>query len=256
MEALKMADATYYQEGAAGLGKPDASSEKPSTEALSPNDAAPEANGTEVVTKAELQRIKAEIEESVLRKTQSMTDKLGSKLDVRIKTAQDEAEKAIRMLKASGVALTPEQERSISQTAVNEALTAKEASEAAQHQEAQSKPIDFVNGEVRKIMKRTGVYIEPDEANALIGEVDSPFDYVRKFEEICQSRSTRPPEESRIPTMSPSNGKATSVDSLRAQYDKEISDIVHGKHPSIRRGDVMGVTRLKEEYRKKGLSVY
>ena len=170
-----MADATYYQEGAAGLGKPDASSEKPSTEALSPNDAAPEANGTEVVTKAELQRIKAEIEESVLRKTQSMTDKLGSKLDVRIKTAQDEAEKAIRMLKASGVALTPEQERSISQTAVNEALTAKEASEAAQHQEAQSKPNDFVNVEVRKIMKRTGVYLEPDEANALIGEVDSPL---------------------------------------------------------------------------------
>lgn len=250
-----MADATYYQEGAAGLGKPDASSEKPSTEALSPNDAAPEANGTEVVTKAELQRIKAEIEESVLRKTQSMTDKLGSKLDVRIKTAQDEAEKAIRMLKASGVALTPEQERSISQNAVNEALTAKLESEAVHNQDAE-KPTDIVNREIRKIMKRTGVYIEPDEANALIGEVDSPIDYINRFNEICQSRSTRPPEESRIPTMSPSNGKATSVDSLRAQYDKEISDIVHGKHPSIRRGDVMGVTRLKEEYRKKGLSIY
>lgn len=251
-----MADATYYQEGAAGLGKPDASSEKPSTEALSPNDAAPEANGTEVVTKAELLRIKAEIEESVLRKTQSMTDKLGSKLDVRIKTAQDDAERAIKMLKSSGVALTPEQERSISQNAVNEALTAREVSEAVQHQEAQTKPNDFVNGEVRKIMKRTGVYLEPDEANALIGEVDSPFDYVRKFEEICQSRSSRPPEESRIPTMTANGGKATSNDTLRAQYDKEIYDITHGKHAKIRRGDVMAVTRLKEEYRKKGLSIY
>jgi DNA-directed RNA polymerase subunit F len=255
MEAQNMADATYYQEGAAGLGKPDASSEKPSTEALSPNDAAPEANGTEVVTKAELQRIKAEIEESVLRKTQSMTDKLGSKLDVRIKTAQDEAEKAIRMLKASGVALTPEQERSISQNAVNEALTAKEASEAAQHQEAQSKPNDFVNGEVRKIMKRTGVYLEPDEANALIGEVDSPFDYVRKFEEICQSRSTRPPEESRIPTLA-QGGTANNLASIEQQYRNEIELISTGKHPSIRRGNAQAIADMKAEYRKKGLSVY
>ena len=40
------------------------------------------------------------------------------------------------------------------------------------------------------------------------------------------------------------------------QMDKEIAEISQGKHPTIRRGDVMAVTRMKEEYRKKGLSVY
>ena len=251
-----MAEEVYFQGGGAGAGT---SADSPSThpeQPLSPNEGTQGDKENEPITKEHLARLRAEIEESVLRKAQSLTDKLGTRLDARIKSAQEEAAKAIALAKESGIPLTPEQERLISRNAVDKVYASGDNSPEPQKAEPTASPEDYVTKEVRKIMKQTGVYLDPDEANNLIGIVDSPFDYIQKFKSICESRSTRPPEESRIPTMSAGGGKAPGIDALRAQYDKEIAEITQGKHPTIRRGDVMAVTRMKEEYRKKGLSIY
>lgn len=255
-----MNDNVYYQGGAAGSGNSEASPQTVSGEALSPNDANQELNGNEPVSKAELraltERLKQEIAEDVLRKAQSHTDKLGSALDKRIKSATEQADKAIKLAKASGVNLTPEQENIVRRTAVDEAMAARDDSPEVPVKGQKVEELDqstYVQREVEKIFRRTGVYIAPEEANALIGEVDSPYEYLKKFEEIAVDRANRPQAEARIATMFPASGKPANIDQLQRQYEQEMADIVSGKHPTIRRGQAAQIVELKNAYRKKGL---
>lgn len=259
-----MTDNVYYQGSAKGTGNPEALPQQVSEDALSPNDASQELNGNEPVSKAELraltERLKQEIADDVLRKAQSHTDKLGSALDKRIKSAQEKADTAINLAKASGVSLSPEQERVLRQTAVNEAMSARDDSPEVPERGRKVEEPDqgnFVQREVEKIFRRTGVYIAPEEANALIGEVDSPYEYLKKFEEIAADRANRPQAEARIATMFPAGGKPASTDQLQRQYDQEMRDIISGKHPTVKRGNTQQIIDLKNDYRKRGLtSIY
>ena len=250
----------YYQGGAKGSGNPDVSPQTASEEALSPNDAIQEPNGNEPVSKAELRSMLEELKKDVIRQAQSHTDKLGSQLDKRIISATEVADKAINLAKASGVSLSPEQERTLRQTAVNEAMAARDDSPEVPEKGRKVEETDqgnYVQREVEKIFRRTGVYIAPEEANALIGEVDSPYEYLKKFEEIATDRANRPQAEARIATMFPAGGKPATLDQLQRQYDQEIADIVAGKHPTIRRGNTAQIVELKQAYRKRGLtSIY
>ena len=255
-----MTDNVYYQGGAKGSGNPDVSPQTVSEDASSPNGAIQELNGNEPVSKAELrtllESVKKEVIESAIRQSQSHTDKLGSVLDKRIKSAQEKADTAINLAKASGVNLTPDQERIVRQTAVNEAMTARDDSPDVPDKGRKVEDPDqstFVQREVEKIFRRTGVYIAPEEANALIGEVDSPYEYLKKFEEIVADRANRPQAEARIATMFPAGNKPASIETLQRQYNQEMADIVAGKHPTIRRGQAAKIVELKNEYRKKGL---
>jgi hypothetical protein len=244
-----MTEQSYYQGGATGAGIPEVSPQTTSNETTSPNVVSKESNGNEPVTQAQLQSL----EERILRKAQSHTDKLGSTLDKRIKSANDEAVKAITMLKASGISITPEQERTAIQNAVNSALIERDDSPVPERKP----PSDLVNEEVQRIMTETGVYLSPEEANAMIGTVRSPYEFIRKFEDICAARTTKPQAETRIPTLAPQTGRsANGVDVLKSQYDAEIAQINTNKHPTIRRGNVQKIVELKAEYRKKGLAVY
>lgn len=251
-----MSDKSYYQSGAEGLGKPNVSDQTISENASLPNEANQELNGNEPVTKSELQSTIRELEQVILRKAQSHTDKTAGTLDKRIKAAQDEAAKAIGMLKSTGVSLTPEQEHNIRQSAVNQALVAAEDSSPVPERTVDRRDEELVNNEVRRIMKETGVYIDPEEANEAIGNVNSPLEFIRKFEDLARQKSNRPQAESRIPTLAPTTGKPAVVDTLQRQYQDEVSQILAGKHPTIRQGDNAAVSRMKAEYRKKGLNVY
>lgn len=255
-----MNDNVYYQGGAKGSGNPDVSPQTVSEEALSPNGASQEPNGNEPVSKAELRSMLEELKKDVIRQAQSHTDKLGSQLDKRIKSATEVADKAINLAKASGVSLSPEQERTLRQTAVNEAMAARDDSPEVPEKGRKVEETDqgnYVQREVEKIFRRTGVYIAPEEANALIGEVDSPYEYLKKFEEIVTDRANRPQAEARIATMFPAGGKPVTLEQLQREYDQEIADIVAGKHPTIRRGNTAQIVELKQAYRKRGLtSVY
>jgi hypothetical protein len=254
---MYMTDNVYYQGSAKGSGNPDALPQTVSADALPPSDATPELNGNEPVSKAELRQILEGVKQDVLRQTQSHTDKLGSALDKRIKSAQEKADTAINLAKASGVNLSPEQERVVRQTAVNEAMAARDDSPAVPEQGRQVEGAEqstYVQREVEKIFRKTGVYIAPEDANALIGEVDSPYEYLKKFEEICADRANRPQAEARIATMFPNAGKPAGLDQLQRQYDEEMAQIVAGKHPTVRRGNAAQVVAFKQEYRKKGLT--
>jgi hypothetical protein len=157
------------------------------------------------------------------------------------------------MLKESGISITPEQERTAIQNAVNSALIERDDSPVPERKP----PSDLVNEEVQRIMTETGVYLSPEEANAMIGTVRSPYEFIRKFEDICAARTTKPQAETRIPTLAPQTGRsANGVDVLKSQYDAEIAQINTNKHPTIRRGNVQKIVELKAEYRKKGLAVY
>jgi len=252
-----MTDQVYYQGGTKGSGNPEASPQTVSENTAPPSVVDQELNGNEPVSKAELRQMLEGVKQDVLRQTQSHTDKLGSVLDKRIKSAQDKADTAINLAKASGVNLTPDQERIVRQTAVNEAMTARDDSPDVPDTGRQVGGADqgtFVQREVEKIFRKTGVYIDAEEANALIGGVDSPYEYLKKFEEICTDRATRPQAEARIATMFPTGAKPAGVDALKRDYDQQMALVNQGKHPTVRRGNVTQITALKNEFRKKGLT--
>jgi DNA-directed RNA polymerase subunit F len=247
-----MSENTYYQAGANESATQEASATPVSESQDVANVGGQEQPGNEPVTQAQL---KAAIEDAV-RKAQSMTDKMGASVDKRIKEAKERAELAIKIVEEGGIKLTEEQKRAILHGETDKAIVPPDAAQSSlQEGRGQQQPDpteQMVNAEVQKIMERTHTYISPQEARVLIGDVDSPYEYLKRFEEIAHDRATQAPSESRVPSMAPVSGKAPS---LQAQYDAEMKQIMEQRHPTIRRGEAEKILKMKAEYRKKGLDI-
>jgi hypothetical protein len=233
-----------------------------------------EQKGNEYVTKAEFM---SKIDE-VLRASQSMTDKMGSRLDKEIQSALDQAKQAIDLGKQAGMKYTPEQEQAIRDRAINTAYSRLNQDPQSQPQNSVQQPAQqpkqdmgnpatqLINQEINRIMRETGVFIPPEEANALIlGEGEnlrsmSPLQYVQAFEGLARQRQLNSQPSGPNPSI-PSyvtGGKApTSQTALRQQYEKEIAQIKNGTHPTIKRGgnSVMAIQNLEISYRKRGLDI-
>jgi len=254
---------SYYQGDEGSKGKPPLEPEKVSEQTAVPAaDPALEPKENEPITRKELQslmeQVKKDTEEAVLRKTQSMNDKLGSRLDARIKVALDEANKAIEMSKAAGVELTEAQKRAISDAAVREAYTSNSPLPSGEVVESKkdNSVAQMVNAEVEKIMKETGVYLSPQEALFIIGKDKTPLEFIAAFKAECDKRSTKPPPGNRLPTQVAGSGGSDNASVLMQQYKAEVAQVLAGKHPTVRRGNVDQMTKLKRKYMDKGLAIY
>lgn len=208
-----------------------------------------ESIGNEPITRETLEKFGEEILTKAVRQAQSLTDKMGSTLDHRIKDATSKADEAIKLAEKGGISMTDQQKQQIRQNAVNEAISQPEP--APEKPKANSTP-DFVDAEVRRIMAETGIYISPEEAEALIGTGLSPFVYVEKFKQLVETKKRNP--SVRLGTLAPGGDTVNDIESLRNKYQSEIDLINAGKHPTIRRGNIGQITELKQEYMKKGLT--
>lgn len=225
----------------------------------------------QVITPQYLKEMEQRIKEELRREAQSMTDKMGSRLDKEIQSALEKATEVIELGKRSGVKYTPEQEQAIRDTAINSAYAnmnqpnqqSSPQSSAPQDQGKQpGDPWVAVGQKVQNIMAQTGVFISPDEANALIfgedgeNQVD-PFEYVQAFEAIARQRqlnSQQPTGPSpNIPSLVTGGRASKTQTALRQAYLKERAQIRQGSHPTVIRGDTMGIQNLEIKYRNQGL---
>lgn len=272
-----MSDQVYGAQvgGDTGGGTSSTSAQDPSTQQ------AGQANGQEgqqsnepAITPEYLKEMEARIIDEATRRAQSMTDKLGSRLDKEIQTALDQATNSIELAKAAGLEMTPQQEQAIKDRAINNAYSRmnqqsqQSSSPGSDPQQPAPQPDqgnnlamgNFINAEVQKIMRRYDVFIPPDEANQLIGNVGGPYEYLQAFESIASTRQQnrlggQPPQPgSTIPSMVP-QGRAPGSTALRDQYENELAQIRKGKHPSIKLGDEWALTQLERSYRDKGLDI-
>jgi len=244
-----MTQEVYNQAGGADKGMP-ATSDPTSPAASAPTGVkGAESIGNEPITRETLEKFGEEILTKALRQAQSLTDKMGSTLDHRIKDATSKADEAIKLAEKGGISMTDQQKQQIRQNAVNEAISQPEP--APEKPAAASTP-DFVDAEVRRIMADTGIYISPEEAEALIGTGLSPFVYVEKFKQLVETKKRNP--SVRLGTLAPGGDTVNDIESLRNKYQSEIDLINAGKHPTIRRGNIGQITELKQEYMKKGLT--
>lgn len=239
----------YNQGGGEGLGKPTSSSTT-SPEASAPTGSeGRESIGNEPITREYLEKFGEEILSKAVSKAQSLTDKMGSALDQKVKEAHSKAEEAIKLIESGGVNMTEEQKQAIRQTAVNEAISRPaEAPESPKGNETPS----FVDAEVKRIMAESGIYVSPEEAENLIGTGLSPFVYVEKFKQLVETKKRNP--SVRLGTLAPGGDAVDDVKALRSKYQDEMEQIRLGKHPTIRRGNIAQITDLKKEYIKKGLT--
>jgi hypothetical protein len=221
------------------------------------------------ITKEELQ---AEIDR-VMRSAQSMTDKMGSRLDKEIQSALNNATQAIELGKQAGMKYTPQQEQAIRDQAINGAYS-KMQQERQQSQSTPSvpkqdggnqasNPWGSAQQEILRIMGETGVFIPAEEANNLILGQDksnkmTPYQYVQAFEQLARQRqsNTRPQGPNpALPSFAQGGQARQSQTALRQQYDKERMQIRAGNHPTIKKGDIMGIQKLEIDYRNKGLDI-
>lgn len=253
-----MPDELYYQkDGAPGAGSPAASPDNVSAEPAIPAGTGKEQTDDEVITASKLNQIL----EGWDRKIQSRQDKMASSLDKRVAQAQKEAQAAIDLLKGSGNQLTPEQETSIRQSAVNRALSNAEADPkevaipAATQGPARVDEVDvmsrYVNTTLEKMMQDAGVYIAPAEAKILIPNINSmqPHEVINKFQSLIEERkqTNRTSPGSRLPFTQGSG--IPGNEALKAQYDQEVSKLPRGGN----RGEV--IAKLKAKYQAKGLDI-
>lgn len=224
----------------------------------------------QVITRKDLEAWEGRILEEASKRAQSMTDKMGSRLDKEIQSALDQAKSSIDLSKAAGVQFTPEQEQAVRDKAINNAYSRlnQQPDGASQPPPSANKPQEqgnqqsspnIIAQEVHRIMAETGVYISANEANELIGQTSSPFEYIKAFEQIATQRQQNISQsQGRNPALSSyvTGGKAAQTQTaLRSSYDKEIAQVKAGTHPSIIRGDTMGLQKLENSYRAKGLDI-
>ena len=240
----------------------------------------PQGNEQVVVTRKDLeawaQRIKEEAIEESTKRAQSMTDKMGSRLDKEIQGALEQATNAIELGKQAGMKYTPEQEQAIRDKAINAAYTKLNQPGQSSPQSSEppvlpgqqdagpqsANPLVWVNQEVQRIMTETGVFIPPEEANQLIvgegGDTEiSPYQYIQAFESLARQRQSNTRQPTGLNPAIPSyvqGGKSSETQTaLRSQYQKEIEQIKAGTHPSIKRGETNALQQMENEYRRKGL---
>lgn len=240
-----------------------------------------EQQGSEqVITKLDLERIKSEVLEQARREAQSMTDKMGSRLDKEIQGALQLSTQAIEALESTGKTLSEQEKQAIKDRYINGAYekayqqerqsppqgsAQQPAQPPAQDQgNQQASPWVWVNQEAQRMMRETGVYISPEDANKMIAGENgenrvTPYQYLQAFESLVRQRQTNTSQPQGLSPAIPSyvsGGKSpTSQTALRAAYEKERAQINAGTHPSIIRGDLTGIQRLEIAYRQKGLDI-
>jgi hypothetical protein len=233
-----------------------------------------ELEGSELrITPEYLKEMEQRIIEEATRRAQSMTDKMGSRLDKEIQSALERATETIELGKQAGIKYTPEQEQAIRDKAINTAYTKlnqqdpSSTQNSAQPQDQGSQPNDpgvWVSQEVQRIMGETGVYIQPEEANKLIlgenGENKlTPYQYIQAFESLARQRQlnqNQPQGRSpAIPSYVTGGQASTSQSALRQAYDKEIAQINRGTHPTIKRGETLAIQNLEIAYKQRGLEL-
>lgn len=224
------------------------------------------------------QRIKDEAIQEATKRAQSMTDKMGSRLDKEIQVALETAKQSIELGKQAGIQYTPEQEQAIRDKAINSAYAKLNQPEVsppqdsavpqAQHtgQDQGQQSIDpswqWVNQEVHRIMNETGVYISGEEANKMIlgedgGQGLSPYQYIQAFESLARQRQQnishpRGPNPA-IPSYVQGGKSTESQTALKNAYLKELEQIKSGTHPTIKKGQIKNIQDMENEYRRKGL---
>jgi len=259
-----------------GAGQGDGTSNQPSVQDDS-NQQGSQPNGMDQIKSNEQQvtmEYLKEMEERLARQQQSFSDRLESRVNKEIKAAFDDANRSIELGKAAGLKYTAQQEQQIRDHAMNQAR-AKAYQEQSQPNPSQpqqgrevgnqSEVVAYVNKEVQRIMRETGVYIDPKEADAMIvGEGDNrntqltPYQYIQAFESLARQRqpNIQPQGPStRIPSYATGGKPSTSQTALRQQFDKEMTQIRQGTHPTIRRGNAKGINDLEISYRQKGLEL-
>jgi hypothetical protein len=208
------------------------------------------------LTREEVERLIAQTKEDIARQTQSLTDKAASRIDKRVKDGLENLNKVIALQKKAGIELTPEQERAARMQVYDEAIGSEDDSlpglppRAAQPgpvdgaNQAQAAVVAFVNKQADKMMKKAGVELDASDPEAsMLVQDKGPDEYLDSLEAALQKKAQRvkTPPEARIPTLG--SGAATN---LEAQYKAELE--------KVRQGDVDGLFKLKQKYKKAGLT--
>ena len=259
-----MSEETYGTQGGGGQedGTSPASPQPASPEPGS-QPARQEPQGNEPITRKEL----LEVVEQIKREAQSMTDKMGSRLDKKIESAIIEANATIKLNEESGIQMTEQQKEALRNKKIDAAIHSSPqpsgqeaqpapAGEPGSQQQA-NQPINLAQ-EVNRIMAETGVYISAQEANELIGPVKTPFEYLKAFESLAEQRQLNHQPSGpnpRVPSQVVGTRIGGSQTALRQQYDAEIAQIAAGTHPTIRRGQTLALSQMQQQYRQKGLDI-
>src|SRR5574344_778175 len=143
-----MTQEVYNQVGGASKGMPDPSATTSPAASAPTGDAGKESIGNEPITREYLEKFGEEILSKAVSKAQSLTDKMGSALDQKVKEAHSKAEEAIKLIESGGVNMTADQKPDIRKTAVNKAIRRPaDAPESPKDIETPS----FVDAEVKRI---------------------------------------------------------------------------------------------------------
>lgn len=209
------------------------------------------------LTREEAERWIAQVKEDIARQTQSLTDKAASRIDKRVKDGLENLNKVIALQKKAGIELTDEQIRAARMQIYDEAIDSEDDSHlpglpprAAQSgqidgaNQAQAAVVAFVNKQADKMMKKAGVELDSSDPEAsMLVQDKGPDEYLDSLEAALHKKAQRvkTPPEARIPTLG--SGAATN---LEAQYKAELE--------KVRQGDVDGLFKLKQKYKKAGLT--
>lgn len=203
-------------------------------------------------TPAQLQ----ELEQRIMRQTQSLLDKGISSVNKKVAEAQAEASKAIKSMEAAGIPLTEAMKATYTRTLIDQAYgnqPSEMASSPMVHSNSpeQADPISAeVDKEIYNAMQTAGVVLDPSEMRPYSGL--SPFAFIAKAKELIEAKRTSQ-AQSHMPSQVPTGQAPAGSDALRNEYMLLRKQIYEGKHPTIHRGDSAALTDLYYDFKGRGM---
>jgi len=195
------------------------------------------------------------LREEILSRAQSHTDKTIGRLQEQLRVLKD----TVEMQRKSGIEITPEQERNLRLSMIDQVLSNKPEEPQPSTQPAppggRGAEVHPINYEAARLFKEYGFAIEENdpEAGEILqgGKPEEWLDSIKKAldkkeERITQRRAKRQ-EPVRTPTTAGVQGApTTSQEALMAQYKQQAKKIRPGSEEML---------RLRAEYRQKGLDI-
>lgn len=207
---------------------------------------------TEPSTPAQLQ----ELEQRILRQTQSMLDKGMSSVNKKVSEAQATASKAIASMEAAGIPLSEQQKAAYTRTLIDQAY-GQPTSVIASSPMVQADLPDQANTigsevdkEISAAMQDAGVSLLPSEMQPY-GHL-SPFAFVSKAKELIEAKRVSQ-AQSHMPSQVPTGQAPAGSDALRNEYLAQRKQIYEGTHPTIKRGDLAGISDLYFDFQQRGM---
>lgn len=210
-------------------------------------------NADKPITRKETMDLIEQVKNETLRQTQSLTDKMASRLDKKYQDKLDILNQGWDMLKKSGVEISEEVKANARRQALDDVLSETGTNQAAKTdalyqggQKPNSQNAGLVDALVEKIEGKYGLQIFEDDPEAGMIDMSDPIKFLETYEVAAEKKKQRveTPAAARLTSLASGSNPTADAEAIAAEL------IEMQKNPQVNKEKRKELTKRLEELQK------